>query len=310
MMGLMAQTQVAIVFNPSKIDREPLERAWAEAGADVETSWFETTPDDAGQGMAREAVEAGCDLVIAAGGDGTVRAVAEVLAGTGVHLGIVPQGTGNLLARNLGVPLGNVAAALKRIVDGEPRAIDVGWVETDGGERQVFVVMVGFGLDAQMLAETDDDLKSKAGWLAYVEAMGRALATSDVLEVTIAIDEGEPAETHAHTVLVGNCGTLQGGITLLPDAVPDDGVLDTLVVRSDGVLQWMDTLRSMVWENGLLRLFDKDRRAASTDTVDHAQARSVRVELPEPRAFEIDGEEVGAVRTFTASIDAGALVVR
>ncbi|WP_307219367.1 diacylglycerol kinase family protein [Microbacterium sp. SORGH_AS_0888] len=306
----MTQSRVGIVFNPSKIEREPLEKAWAEVGGDADTHWFETTPEDPGQGMAREAVDAGCDLVIAAGGDGTVRAVAEVLAGTGVHLGIVPQGTGNLLARNLGVPLGNVSAALRRIADAEARAIDVGWVETDTGDRQAFVVMVGFGLDAQMLAETDDDLKSKAGWLAYVEAMGRALAASDVLDVTIAIDDGDPVATSAHTVLVGNCGTLQGGITLLPDAVPDDGVLDTLVVRSDGVLQWMDTLRSMVWENGLLRLFDKDRKAASTQTVDHAQARRVRVELPEPRAFEIDGEEVGEVGAFTASIDAGALVVR
>ncbi len=310
----MATSHIGIVFNPSKIEREELESAWDAAASETvsgaRTSWFETPPDDPGQGMARQALDAGCDLVIAAGGDGTVRAVAEVLAGTGVNLGIVPQGTGNLLARNLDVPLGDVAAALARITADEPRTVDVGWVETDDGRRQAFVVMVGFGLDAQMLAETDDDLKSKAGWLAYVEAMGRALSASDVLDVTIAIDGGPAQETKAHTVLVGNCGTLQGGVTLLPDAAPDDGLLDPLVVRSDGVLQWMDTLRSMVWDNGLLRLFDKDRKAASTDTVDHAQAREVRVELPEPRAFEIDGEEVGEVRSFTASVEAGALTVR
>lgn len=305
----MTQSQVGIVFNPSKISRPDLEKAWEEAGADAAVSWFETTPEDPGQGPARDALAAGCDLVVVAGGDGTVRAVAETLAGTGVHLGIVPQGTGNLLARNLGIPL-TIGPAMARIVSGEPRTIDVGWVETDGGERHAFVVMVGFGLDAQMLAETDDDLKSRAGWLAYVEAMGRALAASDVLELTVTVDDREPQQTQAHTVLVGNCGTIQGGVTLLPDAAPDDGKLDVLAISSDGMLQWMDTLRSMVWENGLLRLFDRDRKAASTETVDHHQAQTVRVELPEPRAFEIDGEEVGEVRSFTASIDAGALTVR
>ncbi|MFT4211584.1 MAG: diacylglycerol kinase family protein [Microbacterium sp.] len=306
----MTHTQVGIVFNPSKIERSALETAWADADDQAPATWFETTPDDPGQGPARDALAAGCDLVIVAGGDGTVRAVAEVLAGTGVALGIVPRGTGNLLARNLGVPLTGPKAALKRIAEAEPRPIDVGWIEADGAERQAFVVMVGIGLDAHMLAETDDDLKSKAGWLAYVEALGRALAASEVIDLTIGIDGGQAQDVKAHTVLVGNCGALQGGVTLLPDAAPDDGVLDVLAISSEGVVQWADTLRSMVWENGILRLFARDKKATSTDTVEHAQAREVRVELPEPRAFEIDGEEAGEVRAFTATIEAGALLVR
>jgi YegS/Rv2252/BmrU family lipid kinase len=309
----MADSHVGIVFNPSKIAREDLQSAWETAASgetvsEATVSWFETTPEDPGQGPARDALEAGCDLVIAAGGDGTVRAVAETLAGTGVRLGVVPQGTGNLLARNLGIPLG-IGPAFARIVAGEPRTIDIGWVELDDGPRHAFVVMIGFGLDAQMLAETDDDLKSRAGWLAYVEAMGRALAASDLVKLTITVDDGTPRVIDAHTVLIGNCGTIQGGVTLLPDAAPDDGLLDVLAISSEGMLQWMDTLRSMVWENGILRLFDRNRKAANTGTVDHDQARRVRVELPEPRGFEIDGEEVGMVRVFTASVDAGALTV-
>jgi YegS/Rv2252/BmrU family lipid kinase len=305
----MADSHVGIVFNPSKISREDLQAAWEDGGSDARVSWFETTVEDAGARPARDAIDAGCDLVVAAGGDGTVRAVAQALAGTGVHLGIVPQGTGNLLARNLGIPLG-IGPAITEVVSGEPRSIDIGWVELDGGEPHAFVVMVGFGIDAQMLAETDDDLKSRAGWLAYVEALGRALAASDLLDLTVTADDGEPQAVQAHTVLVGNCGTVQGGVTLLPDAAPDDGLLDFLAISSEGMLQWMDTLRSMVWENGILRLFDRDRKAASTQTVDHQQAKRVRVELPEPRPFEIDGEEVGDVRVFTVRIDAGALTVR
>ncbi|MFT4305908.1 MAG: diacylglycerol kinase family protein [Microbacterium sp.] len=306
----MTHTQVGIVFNPSKIQRSALEAALTDAGAPDPAHWFETTPDDPGQGPARDALAAGCDLVIVAGGDGTVRAVAEVLVGTGTALGIVPQGTGNLLARNLGVPLNGPKAALRRIAEAEPRPIDVGWIETDDGKRRAFVVMVGIGLDAHMLAETDDDLKSKAGWLAYVEALGRAVAASEVIDLTIAIDGGHAQEVTAHTVLVGNCGALQGGVTLLPDAAFDDGLLDLLAISSEGIAQWADTLRSMVWDNGILRLFVRDKKATSTGTVEHAQAREVRVELPEPRAFEIDGEEAGEVRAFTATIEAGALLVR
>ncbi|WP_159500870.1 diacylglycerol kinase family protein [Microbacterium sp. 18062] len=309
----MTSSRIGIVFNPSKIAKAELSAAIDDVLPDADVAWFETTPEDPGQGPAREALDAGCGIVIAAGGDGTVRAVAEVLAGTDAHLGIVPQGTGNLLARNLGVPLGDVKAALARVADVTPRSIDIGWVdlERDGGpETHGFVVMVGFGLDAQMLAETDDDLKDKAGWLAYVEALGRAVSSSEVVEASIAVDDEKPKDVAAHTVLIGNCGTIQGGVTLLPDAAPDDGSLDILVVNADGALQWLDTLKSVVWDNGIMRMFDRDKQATSTDTVQHRQAARVRVRLPHPLAFEIDGEEIGEVQGFTARIDAGALHVR
>jgi len=305
----MVVSRVGIVFNPSKIAREELEDLWRDAGGDDDAAWFETTPDDPGQGPAKAALDADCTLVVAVGGDGTVRAVAETLAGTGAHLGIVPQGTGNLLARNLGIPLAP-RAAIERILADDPHPIDIGWVETDRTARTAFVVMVGFGLDAQMLAETNDDLKSKAGWLAYVEAMGRALIASDVVDFRMAVDGGQARDVSAHTLLIGNCGTLQGGVTLLPDAAPDDGKLDLLALSSENAGQWLDALRSMVWENGILRLFDRSRKARSTNTVDHAQAREVRVELPGPRAFEVDGEEAGEVSSFTVTLDAGALLVR
>lgn len=309
----MPASRTAIVYNPSKTKREDLARAWAGVSAEAEPEWFETTPEDPGQGPARAAVEAGCDLVIAAGGDGTVRAVAEGLAGTDVALGIVPRGTGNLLARNLGVPLLSVSAAMRRALTSESRSMDIGWVDLtreSGTERHAFVVMAGFGLDAKMLAETDDDLKSKAGWLAYVAALGRALSSSSVIEVRLALDD-EPAQSvEAHTLLVGNCGAIQGGVTLFPDAQLDDGLLDVLVMSAAGVGDWLETLRTVMWDNGILRLFDRERPAASTESARHAQARQLRVELSEPGAFEIDGEEVGEVSGFAVSVEPGALRVR
>lgn len=308
----MAGSRVAVVFNPTKTTRRALSAAARAALPDAALSWYETTADDPGVGAARAAVAAGCDVVVVAGGDGTVRAVAEALAGSATPMAIVPRGTGNLYARNIGIPLGDAKAALARIAGAEPRPMDVGRVtvtDPPGTPERVFVVMVGFGLDAQLLAETDEQLKSRAGWLAYVEAIGRALSASALLTATVAVDDGAAQEVEAHTLMVGNCGALQAGVQLLPDAAPDDGALDMLVASSQGPLQWLDTLRSVMWDNGIMRLFDRDRKAASTGTVGHRQLRSIAVTLPEPRAFEIDGEEAGPVQAFRCRVDPAALLV-
>ncbi|MFJ4175790.1 diacylglycerol/lipid kinase family protein [Microbacterium sp. NPDC089696] len=309
----MTISKLGVIWNPSKSDGEQLRSHVADVfGADeggIGVEWWETSPEDPGRGMAEKAVAAGCDVVVAVGGDGTVRAVAEALAGTDAALGIVPKGTGNLLARNLEVPLNDVPAALRRVRDGEPRTIDIGWVDRDG-EEHAFVVMVGFGIDAQMLVETDDDLKSKAGWLAYVEAMGRALAGTEMTDITVTLDDGEPQELHGHTMLIGNCGMVQGGIRLLPDAVLDDGQLDMLLVSADGPLQWLDTVRSVVWENGIRRIFGGVDQAVSTDSTTHVAAERIAVTLSSPQMFEIDGEEVGEVSEFGVRVQPAALTVR
>jgi len=303
----MTATKIGIIWNPSKIEEDVLRTAVAEA-IDGDVQWWETSEEDPGLGMAKEALEAGCETVIAVGGDGTVRAVAEALAGSDAALGIVPQGTGNLLARNLEVPLDDIPAALARISDGETRRIDLGWVNT-GGEDQAFMVMVGFGVDAQMLVETDDDLKDRAGWLAYVEAMGRAMAGTEMTSISIALDGGEAQDVRGHTLLIGNCGMVQGGIRLLPDAKLDDGLLDLLLVSADGALQWLDTVRSVVWDNGIRRLLTRDETAVSTESTRHLTAERIKVELEQPLAFEVDGEEVGEVSSFEVRVQAGAVRV-
>jgi diacylglycerol kinase family enzyme len=305
----MTISKLGVIWNPSKLDGDDLRSAVGDAFPEAEPQWWETTVDDPGHGMASAAVEAGCDVVIAVGGDGTVRAVAEAVAGTDTALGIVPQGTGNLHARNLDVPLNDIPAALRRVRDAEPRKIDIGWVDHDGTEH-AFVVMVGFGIDAQMLVETDDDLKSRAGWIAYVEAMGRALAGTEMTDITLTLDDGEPQGLRGHTMLIGNCGMLQGGIRLLPDALIDDGQLDMLLVSADGPLQWLDTVRSFIWENGIRRAFGAVDQAVSTESTTHVAAERITVTLASPQTFEIDGEEVGEVSEFSVRVQAGALTVR
>lgn len=314
----MAEGRIAIVWNPSKVSREDLEAALPKEAADTPLTWHETSVEDPGVGAADEALATGANVVVAVGGDGTVRAVAERLArsDTAAELVIVPQGTGNLLARNLGIAVNDTAGALARAFEGESRAIDLGWIEADvDGEhlRQAFVVMAGFGIDAHMIVETDEDLKSKVGWLAYVESLGRALDASSVVEFDLAVDGGEPERTAGHTFMVGNIGTLQGGFTLLPDADPSDGELDLLLLSAEGLGQWLDTLRSYVWDNGIRRLLGKKKKeepAQNADTTTHARARSLSVELTEPRVLEIDGEDFGETTGFTVEIQAGAVRVR
>ena len=170
--------RAAIVFNPTKFDDLSLLRRRVEAEVRAArwkpTLWLETTVDDPGHEPARRALAAGVDLVLVAGGDGTVRAVSSELAGTGTPMALLPSGTGNLLARNLGVPL-DTDAALSLALHGRAGAIDVVRCETDGPDgdgplTQRFVVMAGIGLDAQIMEDTSDDLKKVIRSGAYALA--------------------------------------------------------------------------------------------------------------------------------------------
>src|SRR5688572_3256776 len=147
----------AVVVNPAKVldldeRRREICAALAEAGW-PEPLWLTTTVDDPGCGMAREAVDAGAEVVFVCGGDGTIMAVAGVLAGTRVAMAVVPSGTGNLLAANLGLS-GDAAAAVVVATQGDRKVIDVGVVE-----NTVFTVMAGIGFDALMIQTTSEPLK-------------------------------------------------------------------------------------------------------------------------------------------------------
>ena len=177
------------MVNPTKLGdgdgyRATVRRAMQEHGWS-EPLWLETTAADQGRGPASEAVAAGADLVLACGGDGTVTACAEGVVGTGVPLAVIPIGTGNLLARNLGLP--NVLAdALAVALHGTDQPIDVG---TANG--RLFVVMAGLGLDARMLSDTSEPLKQRVGWAAYAISVIRHLRDRP-MRLTLIADGGLP----------------------------------------------------------------------------------------------------------------------
>jgi diacylglycerol kinase (ATP) len=293
-----AQSQkIVAVLNPSKFadGGEALRRelyAQASAGGLPSPELIQTTKEDSGVSAATAAAALGADLVIACGGDGTVRACADGLATTGVPLGIVPAGTGNLLCRNLGIPL-DLGDAVAVALTGVNRVIDLGRVN---GQR--FAVMAGIGFDAAMVAGASERLKQRMGWPAYFVAGFRHLL-GDIMKVTMSLDDEVPFHRRARLVVIGNVGRIQGGIPLLPDALPDDGQLDVVVLAPRGLVDW-----TRVAVNILTR-----RRRANV-RIERFRAKKVSIKTERPHPRELDGETISAGTTFDAEIEPAALVVR
>jgi YegS/Rv2252/BmrU family lipid kinase len=295
------RTTLAVVLNPIKIDDGDAFKvrvgAAARAAGWDEPLWFETTIDDAGGSMARAAVAAGADVVIVAGGDGTVRVVCSEMAGTGTPVGVIPVGTGNLLARNLGIPL-TVDHAMDTVLNGQDRAIDLVRVDGDGLDSTHFVVMAGLGLDAAIMDGAPDALKAKIGWPAYVVAGARQLRYPAV-RVDISIDGAEPVRRRARTVVIGNVGFLQAGIPLLPDAEIDDGLLDVVVVAPRRFLGWVPVAA---------RVMTKRRR--TDERLDRFTGRRVVVRAAHETPRQLDGDTVGGGTEIRAEVEPGVLLIR
>jgi diacylglycerol kinase (ATP) len=290
----------AVVVNPTKIESGTRERitdvctdlGWAEP------LWIETTVDDPGTGQARAAVDKGADVVLACGGDGTVRAVGQALAGTGVAMGLVPRGTGNLLAKTLGTPL-DLVPAVRLALTGDDRAIDVGRIRIDGAEEEhVFLVMAGTGFDAAIMENTPEGLKSRVGPLAYVVSGLRAMRGRRT-RVTLTFDDGEPLRRRTRTVLVGNSGTLLGGLVLMPAATIDDGRLDIVNLSPSGLAGWVAVAARVA-----------SRKRRGHERVEHWQATTIVIEADEPQPSQIDGDPIGDVAELRMRVDPAALVVR
>ena len=308
----------AVVYNPVKSDldevRAEVARAERAAGRGT-TLWFETTVDDVGQGAARAALEAGADLVIAAGGDGTVRAAAEVVAESDAAFAILPAGTGNLLARNLSLTLNDLEHSVHSAFTGGDRAIDAALIDIyreDGSHtRHAFLVMAGFGIDAKMLAATDDELKAKVGWLAYVKAFGQVLRDKNRLRLRFKLDGEDVRRMSAHTLIVGNAGSLPGNILLLPEAAVDDGQLDVVIMRPEKLIGWVQIFTKVLWENGVIGRvpFLRRFRTPEVKALNYLRGKVLRARLSRPEEIELDGDSFGkAIGMVTRVVERGLTV--
>lgn len=303
--------RAAIVYNPVKVDLPALRTAVTAAERDAgwaKSLWLETSVDDPGTGQAREAATQGVEVVVAAGGDGTVRAVAEGLRETGVPVALLPSGTGNLLARNLDLPVDSFDTAVRVALTGRNRRIDVGELlvgETDSAGDPItqrasyyFLILAGMGLDAAIVGDTSEHLKKRVGWSAYMLS-GLKHLVSPEFRTTIRLDSEPEFKRRARGVMVGNCGRLVAGLVLMPNALVDDALLDVVIASPKGVVGWVPVATRIV-----------TRQRKGHPTLDHKPCKEVRVRTDRPLPVQVDGDVVGESKEITAIVRAATLTVR
>ena len=370
-----------VVVNPSKprvtaAVRSLLEDELHEAGY-AGPVWLETSVSEPGTMQARLALAAGARLVVAAGGDGTVRSVAAGLAGTGAQMGIVPLGTANLAARNLGVPVGDARAAARGVAYGVDLPADLAWVRTEPwsdpnvvpdpapadaprgragsaappdspptaadpadsrqlsaeaaravctiqraprrprqwtrptlGDEHACMVVAGIGFDAGLVASTRPALKARVGWGAYALAAMENLGSPRMDLVLSLRDEAGARRVErlrARNLLVANGGRLPAGITLLPQARTDDGLLDVAAIDTVAGLAGWSSLARQVLPPYAARYSESGR---SLGRVMLRRGGEVAVRLSAPALVEVDGDLLAPTQGMRVRIDPGALLIR
>lgn len=294
--------RAAVIFNPTKvldvptfmrhIDFELESRGWRRA------IWLETTVDDPGRAMTATAVRKNVDLVLGAGGDGTIRVICDGLAGTGIPLGLIPAGTGNLLARNLGIPL-DEGLALSTAFDGVTSHIDLVRVEVEGQAPERFCAFAGIGIDAVIVGEANPDLKRAIGSGAYFISAAQNVRHPALDTVVVADDR--TFRRRAHLIVLGNVGLLQAGIPLLPDADPTDGLMDVVVASPRTARDWVEVAG---------RVLTRRERDRPDDRLTRLTATRVEITVDPEDRYEFDGDPQGTCTRLVAEVEPGALAIK
>jgi YegS/Rv2252/BmrU family lipid kinase len=267
-----------------------LRRVLEEAGID-DPLWYEVPKSRKAPRRVKQALEEGAELVFAWGGDGTVQRCLDVLAGTETPLAIVPAGTANLLATNLGIPT-EIEAAVATGLHGARRAIDVGRMN---GER--FGVMAGAGFDAAMIRDADGGLKDTVGRIAYVWTGARNVQIKP-FKAKIRVDGATWFDDRTSCILVGNVGNLFGGIEAFEDARPDDGMLELGVVTAETPMEWARTFaRTAVGTT------------ARSPFVQITRARTIEVTLGKKVLYELDGGDREKVKAMDIEVEPAAIEI-
>jgi diacylglycerol kinase (ATP) len=257
----------------------------------TEPIWHEISRSREAPDAARRAIAEGATLLFVWGGDGTLQRCFDVVAGEPVTLAILPAGTANLLAANLGIA-NDLATAVRVGLDGDRRVLDVGVLD---GKR--FGVMAGVGFDARIMQIADGELKDRYGQLAYVWAAVRSTRMPS-RTVHVEVDGVTWFKGRASGVLLGQMGVLTGGLVAFPDARPDDGELEVGVVTAERTVQWLRVLARL--------LSGHPERSPFVETT---RGRTVDIDLDRPTAYELDGGARKPKSTLHAHVDPGAITV-
>ncbi len=321
-----AQKQFVIVVNPSKKHADETEREillYFESMKLSKPQVVHTSIESAGFNEAKEATLAGADVVLACGGDGTVRQVAA-----GIHAGmkcrrlnsnasdlaetelaVVPIGTGNLFARNLNLQLNDLSAVLNIAVFGYAYSVDLGFCRLDEHSKMhAFTVISGIGFDANLVQKTSAEAKKKVGYLAYFAAGGqKVLSKSIKVRARIKTPEKDfHVETKLRSLMVGNCGKIPG-FQLIPDAKYDDGLLDVVAINTTaGIVGWLQVASDVFLQN--FGIENKSR--LKIGRIDFMEAQEVHLELVKPQIVQVDGDLVGKAKKVAFTTEKSAIKVR
>jgi diacylglycerol kinase (ATP) len=286
-------TRVAVVAHSGKSiggGLNELHKVLATKGV-LQPDWYEVPKSRGAPNAVRKALEKKPDLLLAWGGDGMMQRTIDTMAGSETALGIVPAGTSNLLARNLGVPI-DLERAIDVALGGKRRLLDIGRMN-----GEAFAVMAGAGFDAQMIADADGSLKERLGRIAYVWA-GTKNLRSKPFDARIKVDGDDWYKGPATCVLLGNVGKLFGGLEAFEHARPDDGLLELGVVSAEGVLEWARTIARATTGN-----------AEGSRFVEVTKARDVRITTSRKVRYELDGGARGKERKLRVKVQPRAVTV-
>jgi len=319
-LGISAHAlRAAVVYKPNAahiaVYRRHLRAEEKKLGR-AHAHWFATDSDDRGERAIRRAIATSPDVIIVLGGDGTVRQTAEVLADTRIPLAVLPGGTGNLFARNLGIPLIDHRRAVRTALSGKTVAVDVAEADLWNGSQHRharFLVMAGIGFDADMAANAKAKTKRRFGWLAYVRPVVRSVWKNDQQDLRFCIDGNRRRTIRAHTAIIGNCGLSTGNLALFPQARFDDGLLDFVVMNPRTFGGWTRIWSHIVVLCVLSQTPGVDVLLSSMPTIKsarYAQGRTLDVDIPRPQNVQLDGDFLGQVTSMRIAVNPGALNVR
>jgi diacylglycerol kinase (ATP) len=286
-------TRIAVIAHRGKTlggGLPELRRALEERAA-TDVFWREVGKSRFAPSEVEKALAHGAELILVWGGDGMVQRCVDVVAGTQATLAIIPAGTANLLATNLGIPK-DIEEAVDVGLAGHARRIDVGRLN---GER--FAVMAGAGLDARMIGDADGGLKDRVGRLAYVWTGAKHIREKP-FRAKIEVDGARWYDGDASCILFGNVGKLFGGVEAFEDAHPDDGVLELGVVSADGIREWAGTVARAVVGT-----------AAKSPHAFTTKVHSVRIKLDRKVPYEIDGGDRKKVRKLRVEVEPEAVQI-
>jgi diacylglycerol kinase (ATP) len=285
-------SNVAVIANTLKIAKKDARRLRsALAAADLDARWYEIVKGSDSKPAAKKALKRGAKTIIVCGGDGSVRAAAEAIVGTETALAVVPSGTANLFASGLELPT-DIDEIVEVIARGDRRSID-----TAVCNGMTFNVMAGSGFDVGMLTEAEES-KERLGTFAYVGAAVRETRHRKMFDTKITVDDEVFYEGPASCVLVGNTGSLKGGVEAFPDASSTDGRLHVAAVTATGMREWANLMMTAVL-----------RKQQWSGHSEIGEGTAITVKFDRKRRFELDGGVKGKAKKLEFEIKPRSLVV-